>query len=65
MLKLANDEDPGVQLQLGLTLAAVPDPAAEDAVAKLLTSTKAAPDLMRDAVLSGLRGRELEFAEHC
>jgi mono/diheme cytochrome c family protein len=46
-----------------LTLGAVPTPEAEEALADLLDDTRgAAPELMRDAVLGGLRGRELEFA---
>jgi mono/diheme cytochrome c family protein/glucose/arabinose dehydrogenase len=63
LLKLVSDEDPDVQLQLAVTLAEVPDPAAEDAVVKLLSSKAADPAMMRDAVISGLRGRELDFAE--
>ena len=63
LLKLLDDPDPGAQLQLALTLSAVPDDAAESAAARLLTSGTAAPDMMRDCVISGLRGRELKFAE--
>ena len=63
VLKLAGDKSPEVQFQLALTLSNVADPRADEAVAVLLTTTSADLDLMRDAVLSGLRGRELEFAE--
>jgi mono/diheme cytochrome c family protein/glucose/arabinose dehydrogenase len=63
LLKLMADPDPNVQLQLALTLSAVPDAAAEDAIAKLLTRSTAPTDMVRDCVISGLRGRELEFAE--
>jgi len=52
-----------VQLQLALTLSAVPDPEAEDAVAKLLSSRTVATEIMRDCVISGLRGRELQFCQ--
>jgi len=63
LLKLLDDPDAGMQLQLALTLSAVPDDAAEAATARLLASGAADPDTMRDGVISGLRGRELEFAE--
>ncbi|HZK81526.1 MAG TPA: c-type cytochrome [Humisphaera sp.] len=63
LLKLLDDPDPAVQLQLALTLGGVPDDAAETATARLLTSSAATPGMMRDCVISGLRGRELNFAE--
>ncbi len=63
VLKLATDTEPNVQLQLALTLSAISDPAADELLVKFLTSSAAAPELMRDAVISGLRGRELEFAQ--
>ena len=67
LLKLVPDEtSPDVRLQLALTLGAVPVHEAEGALADLLTlddrAGAADPELMRDAVLGGLRGRELEFA---
>ena len=63
LLKLLDDPDPAVELQLALTLGGVPDDAAETATARLLTSSAAAPGMIRDCVISGLRGRELNFAE--
>lgn len=63
LLKLLDDTNPNVQLQLALTLSAVPDPKAEDALAKLLSSRTVAPEIMRDCVISGLRGRELDFCQ--
>jgi mono/diheme cytochrome c family protein/glucose/arabinose dehydrogenase len=64
LLKLVPaDESPEVRLQLALTLSAVPVPPAQEALGDLLTHPDGtAPELMRDAALSGLRGRELEFA---
>ena len=63
LLRVANHPAPEVQLQLVLSIGAIPDPKVEETIATLLTTSTADPDLMRDAVLSGLRGRELEFAE--
>jgi putative membrane-bound dehydrogenase-like protein len=63
LLKLANDPSPDVQLQLVLSLGPIPDDAVAEIVAGYLTKSAADPDLMRDAALSCLRGRELEFAE--
>jgi mono/diheme cytochrome c family protein/glucose/arabinose dehydrogenase len=60
---LAADPSADVQLQLGLSLSAASDARAEEITARLLSNKVASPDLMRDAVVSGLRGRELEFAE--
>lgn len=61
LLARIEDPSPGVQLQLALTLGMVPSPEAEAGLARLLAASPADPDLLRDAVLSGLRGRELEF----
>jgi len=52
-----------VQLQLVLSLGAIPDEPVAEVVARFLTKSAADPDLMRDAAMSCLRGRELEFAE--
>lgn len=64
LLKLANDSDPRVQMQVALTLSAISDPGAEAAVANLLTASNADAGYMREAIVSGLRGRELDFLEH-
>jgi len=63
IVSLASDPSPAVQLQVALTLSDVDDQAAEQAVANLLTDSHAEPALMEDAVLSGMRGRELSFAQ--
>jgi len=64
LLKLASDTNPTVRVQLLLTLSAVGDPQADETVAMLLESTKGVRSaVVRDAALSGLRGRELEFLE--
>lgn len=64
LTKLVSDPAPTTRVQLLLTLSAVPDPQADDAVAAILESAAGIqPALMRDATLSGLRGRELEFLE--
>jgi mono/diheme cytochrome c family protein/glucose/arabinose dehydrogenase len=63
LLKLAGDASPEVQLQLVLSLGAIPDEPVAAVVAGYLTKSAADPNLMRDAVMSCVRGRELEFAE--
>jgi mono/diheme cytochrome c family protein len=63
ILKLLSDTQPDVQLQLALTLSAVPDAQAEAGVAKLLSSSTVASEIVRDCVISGLRGRELDFLQ--
>ncbi len=63
LLRLASDPAPAVQLQLILSLGAIPDPAIESIVADLVTHGTADADLVRNAALSGMRSRELEFAE--
>lgn len=62
LLKLESDPAADVQLQLALTLSGIADPDAEAALARALE--KGADNaLIRDAAVSGLRGRELEFIE--
>ena len=63
IVALASDLSPEVQLQVALTLSDIDDPMAEDAVANLLAASHADPALMEDAVVSGMRGRELTFAQ--
>lgn len=60
VLKLAGDSDPAVQLQLALSLTPLGIPETDALVASLVTRS-ADNALLRDAVLTGLRGRELEF----
>ena len=62
LLKRVGDAAPGARLQLALTLGEVLDPRAEDALAKVARQN-AADVYIRDAVISGLAGRELEFLE--
>jgi len=63
LLKQVNDAAPEVQLQLALTLGEVQDPRAEEAMAKIARQN-AANLYIRDAVITGLGGRELGFLEH-
>jgi mono/diheme cytochrome c family protein/glucose/arabinose dehydrogenase len=63
LLKLANDKAPQVQLQLALSLGGIPEPGVEEMITRFLAGCEADPDVMRDCVISGLRGRELEFIE--
>lgn len=62
MIKALGDPSADVQIQLAFTLSAVVDPEAEGAVADLLAKAGENP-LVRDAAISGLRGRELEMIE--
>jgi mono/diheme cytochrome c family protein/glucose/arabinose dehydrogenase len=62
LLKLASDPDPNVQLQFALTLSNIGAPESDAALISLLTQSANRP-LIRDAVLSGLRGRELDFLQ--
>ena len=64
LLKLASDDRPSVGVQLLLTLSGVDDPKADEAVASLIDSTtNVQSSLVRDSIMSGLRGRELQFAQ--
>lgn len=60
VLALATDTDPSVRLQFVLTISEVGTPAADEALAGVLPDDSAGP-LIRDAAISGLHGRELEF----
>jgi mono/diheme cytochrome c family protein len=62
LLKRVDDGAFDVRLQLALTLSAVPEKSAEDAVLKIL-DRDAKSALLRDSAISGMRGRELEFLE--
>jgi mono/diheme cytochrome c family protein len=62
MLKLLDDPAFDVKLQLALTLSAVPDRRAEAEVAEIL-ERDGGKVLIREAAISGMRGRELEFLE--
>ncbi len=62
LVKLADDPQADVQLQLALTLGEVSDPQAESATAVILQRSGANP-LIRDAAVTGLGGRELSFLE--
>jgi mono/diheme cytochrome c family protein/glucose/arabinose dehydrogenase len=62
ILKLVDDPAFDVRLQLALTLSSVPEESAMAAVEKILEHD-GDKLLMREAVLSGLRARELEFLE--
>jgi mono/diheme cytochrome c family protein/glucose/arabinose dehydrogenase len=63
LLKLADDPNADVQLQLALTLGEITDPQAATAMEAIFHRNAANP-LIRDAVVAGLRGRELSFLEH-
>lgn len=60
VIGLLSVSDPSVQLQLALTLGQLKDSRAEAALATILTRHATNP-FIRDAVLTGLAGRELEF----
>jgi mono/diheme cytochrome c family protein/glucose/arabinose dehydrogenase len=62
VLKLSADEDADVQLQFALSVSAVNTPDASAAVADVVTAA-ADSQYVRDAAMSGMKGRELEFLE--
>jgi mono/diheme cytochrome c family protein len=61
LLKLANDAQADVRLQFALTVSPLGTPEADAALARI--AHDAETDLLRDAIISGLRGRELPFLE--
>jgi mono/diheme cytochrome c family protein len=61
-LKLVEDSAFDVRLQLVLTLSAVPEKSADEAVVKILEKDGGSV-LMRESAISGMRARELEFLE--
>jgi len=62
LLRHVDDADPEVQLQLAFTLGDVRDPLAEEAMATV--ALRNADNLyVRDALVTGLGGRELEFLD--
>ncbi len=61
ILKLAGDMNPTVRLQFALTISEVALPEANQALARVLDDGKNA--YIRDAAVTGLRGRELEFLQ--
>jgi putative membrane-bound dehydrogenase-like protein len=62
ILKHIGDPEPDVQLQLALTLGEVRDARAEEAMVRIARQN-AASVYIRDALITGLGGRELEFLE--
>jgi mono/diheme cytochrome c family protein/glucose/arabinose dehydrogenase len=62
ILKHIGDSEPDVQLQLALTLGEVRDARAEEAMARIARQNTANL-YIRDALITGLGGRELEFLE--
>ena len=62
LLRHVDDPAPEAQLQLALTLGEIREPRAEQALAQI--ALRNAGDIyLRDAIVSGLEGRELEFLE--
>jgi mono/diheme cytochrome c family protein len=59
-MKLADDPQPDVRLQFALTISALGLPQTDRAAASILQRSSN-PPYVQDAVISGLRGRELEF----
>jgi mono/diheme cytochrome c family protein len=59
-ISLTNESDPLVRAHLAIKLSALAMPEADAALAKLLASGGSAP-LIREAALTGLRGREAAF----
>lgn len=62
LVKLADDRQGDVQLQLALTLGNIPDAPALQAMAKIANQSASNP-VIRDALLAGLWKRELEFLQ--
>ncbi len=62
LLKLVHDENPDIQLQLAFTLGEAAEPKADDGMIAVLQHA-AGNAYVREAVLSGLVVRELEFLE--
>src|SRR5262249_4956518 len=62
LLKHAGDAEPGAELQLAYTLGESNHPGAEEAMATSARLT-AHDAYMRDAIVTGVNGRELEFLE--
>jgi mono/diheme cytochrome c family protein/glucose/arabinose dehydrogenase len=62
VLKLRSDADPDVRLQFALSVSAVTTPEAEAAVADVVSGA-ADNQFVRDAAISGMKDRELEFLE--
>jgi mono/diheme cytochrome c family protein len=62
LLKQAGDTGPDVQLQLAFTLGEAKEPRAEEAMAKIARQNTR-DVYIRDAVITGLDGHELEFLE--
>jgi mono/diheme cytochrome c family protein len=62
ILKLVDDPAAEVRLQLAFTLSSIPVAEAEEAVVRILEKD-GSKVLIREAAISGMRGRELEFLE--
>jgi mono/diheme cytochrome c family protein len=62
VVNAVDDADAGVRLQAAMTLGELPGGTGEAALARLLLRHPSQPFIV-DAVVSGLRGRELEFLE--
>lgn len=62
LIRLANETNTDVQLQLAFTLGEIADPKAELAMAVIAKNSSANP-YIRDALLTGLHKRELEFLQ--
>ncbi|HZZ45169.1 MAG TPA: HEAT repeat domain-containing protein [Tepidisphaeraceae bacterium] len=62
ILALTGDKDPDVRLQFVLTVSEVGTPGSDEALAKVLADGSA-NGLVRDAAITGLHGRELEFLD--
>ncbi len=62
LLRLRADDDPDVRLQFALSVSELQTPEATAALIDVLTAG-ADSQYVRDAVMSGLKGRELEFLE--
>jgi mono/diheme cytochrome c family protein/glucose/arabinose dehydrogenase len=63
LMKLASDTNPDVQLQFALTASPLGTPESDAVVIQIL-SQSANNIYIRDAAITGLRGRELEFLQH-
>jgi mono/diheme cytochrome c family protein/glucose/arabinose dehydrogenase len=62
VLKLASDRDPDVRLQFALTISAIGTPETDGICARIMTED-AESKYVREAILTGLRGREFDFLQ--
>ncbi len=62
VLKLASDPDPAVRLQFALTISPIGTPETDAMMARIMTE-HADSKYVREAIMTGLRGREFDFLQ--